>query len=149
MKIRLANLESDALSIMDGAKDFYKRTGVESLFPTDDQEFMKAISRIMVLEDLTILLAEQEKQVVGGIGILYAPFLWNPSITVGDELFWWTDRNAPFRTGIYLFDEAMKQIKEKGAIPIFRSMETSPKGVERLYHRRGLRRIETTHIGIP
>ena len=81
--------------------------------------------------------------------ILYAPFLWNPSITVGDELFWWTDRNAPFRTGIYLFDEAMKQIKEKGAIPMFRSMETSPKGVERLYHRRGLRRIETTHIGIP
>jgi len=148
MIIRPANLESDALSIMDGAKDFYKRTGVESLFPTDDQEFIKAISRIIVLDDLVILLAEHEKQVVGGIGILYAPFLWNPSVTVGDELFWWTDRNAPFRTGRNLIDEAMKHIKEKGAVPMFRSMETSPKGVERMYNRLGMRRIETTYIGI-
>ena len=141
--IRKANFDTDALSIVEGARDFADRTGMKSLFPKDDKAFTAAIGRIMTLEGMEILVAEHEKHIVGGIGILYAPFLWNPEILVGDELFWWTARDAPFRAGRHLIDEAMKHINEKGAIPMFRSLATSPDGVEKLYRRIGLSRVET------
>ena len=129
--IRPADLNTDALAIVDGARDFARRIRMDLLFPENNDEFISAIGRIMVLEGMEILLAEYEDKIVGGIGILYAPYLWNPARIVGDELFWWTAQDAPFRTGRYLIDEAMKCIDKKGAIPMFHSLETSPRGVEK------------------
>lgn len=102
----------------------------------------------MTLEGLEILLVEHENKIVGGIGILYAPYLWNPERLIGDELFWWSSEDSPFRTGRYLIDEAMKRIDKKGAIPMFRSLETSPKSVEKIYNRFGLSKVETAFTRI-
>ena len=143
MIIRSANVESDALSIIDGARAFSEITEFKELFPSDNNAFIAAIGRIMVLEGMEIILAEHETRIVGGIGILLAPFLWNPEILAADELFWWAYKNAPFRTGACLIDEAMKRIDKKGAIPMFRVLENSPKGVEKLYRRKGMKPIET------
>lgn len=146
MNIRPANIEKDALAIVDGAHDFVERAGLHSLFPSDEKEFIAVIGRVISLEGMVILLAEHEGKVVGGISILYAPYLWNPSRIVGDEIFWWTSKDAPLRTGIRLFEEAMKQIDEKKAIPVFKKLETSPKGVEKLYLRKGLFPAETAFM---
>lgn len=143
IKIRLADINTDALSIVDGARDFASRVAFRSLLPEDDQEFISAIGRIVTLECVEILVAEHESRVVGGIGISYIPFMWNPEKLVGEELFWWTSKNAPFRTGRMLIDEAMKRIDQKGAVPFFKSLETSPKGVARMYARMGLAPVET------
>ena len=144
ISIRPANLEADALSIIDGAHAFAESTEFKELFPDDYDEFTAAIGRIMTLEGMEILLAEHENRIVGGIGILYAPFLWNPKILVSDELFWWAYKHAPFRTGRRLAEEAMKRIEEKGAIPMFRLLENSPKGAEKFYRRHlGLKPVET------
>ena len=148
MIIRPADLNADALAIIDGARDFAKFTGMK-LFPTDDDEFVAAIGRIMTLEGFEVLLAEHEGRIVGGIGILYSPYLWNPSFVVGEELFWWAGKNAPFRTGKKLMDEAMKRIDEKGAIPIFQLLENSPKGAEKIYQHHGLSRVGTIYMRIP
>ena len=141
MIIRPANFETDALSITDGAREFSQQTSLASWFRND--EFIEDISKIMVLDNLEISVAEHEGKVVGGIGIVYVPFVWNQSILVGDELFWWTSGNAPFKTGTSLFDFAMKRITEKGARPMFRALDTSPKHVEKFYERRGLKKIES------
>ncbi len=146
--IRKADFNTDALAIVDGARDFASRTGLASLFPETEQEFDDAIGRIMVLDGLEILVAVDNGTIVGGIGILFVPYLWNPARLVGDELFWWTVKDAPFRAGRLLIDEAMKRITERKAIPMFRSLETSPKGVEKLYQRMGLRRVETAFAGV-
>ncbi len=145
MIIRPADLDKDALAIIDGAKDFAKFTGLD-LFPTGD-DFVKAVSRIITLEGFEILLAEHKDKIVGGIGILYVPYLWNPSVLLGDELFWWC-KNAPIKTGKKLLDEAMKNIDKKGAIPMFRSLENSPKSVEKTYRNYGMFPIETVYTRI-
>lgn len=141
INIRPANFDTDALSIIDGAREFSQQTSLASWF-RNGSEFVEDISKLMVLDNLEILVAEHEGKIVGGIGIVYVPFIWNHSILVGDELFWWT-KNAPFKTGTSLFDFAMKRIKEKGARPMFRALDTSPEHIEKFYERRGLMKIES------
>jgi hypothetical protein len=89
---------------------------------------------------------EHEGEIVAGIGIQYASLLWNPEILTANELFWWAKEDAPFRTGRLVIDEAMKRIDQRGAIPVFRALETSPKGVEKLYRKFGMVPIETTFM---
>lgn len=143
IKIRPADIENDALAIMDGARDFASRIALRHLLPQDDAAFIKAVGFIVSLDGMEILLAEHEGRVVGGIGILYVPYMWNNAILVADELFWWCSTEAPFRTARKLIDEAMQKIKERDAIPFFRSLTTSPLGVERLYKKIGFKPIET------
>lgn len=145
--IRAADLDKDALSIFDGAKDFASRISLNDLFPDNDADFLEALSRIVTLPGIEITLAEFDGKVVGGIGIAYAPYIWNPKKLAADELFWWTSLDAPFRTAWLLFDEAMTRIEEKQAIPMFRALEDSPQGVVKMYHRRGLRKAETLFVG--
>ena len=142
MKIRPANFDTDALAIINGAREFSQQTSLASWF-RNGPEFIEDISKIMVLDNLEISVAEHDGKIVGGIGIVYIPFIWNHSISVGDELFWWTDNSAPFKTGAALFDFAMKRIKEKGARPMFRALDTSPKHIEKFYERRGLKKTES------
>ena len=142
--IRPADLDTDALAIIEGARDFVERAGLHSVFPKSDQDFIAAVGRIVELPGMQILVAEQDKQIVGGVGVLYAPSLWNPAVLTGEELFWWTAVRAPFRTARCLFEAALKKIDEIGAMPRFHSLETSPHGVEKLYRRFGLIRTETS-----
>lgn len=140
--IRVADVDNDALGIMDGARDFASRVAFKSLLPPD-REFIDAVGRIIAMEGIEILVAEYKGEIVGGIGILYAPYTWNPKLTVADELFWWCHEKAPPRTGWSLIDRAMANIDERGAIPMFSALETSPPGVRKIYHRFGMKPIET------
>lgn len=143
--IRVADMKRDALAVIDGAKDFASRVSFGSLFPKGDK-FVEAVGNIVLMDGVEILVADHDGLVVGGIGIWYAPFMWNPSLLVGTELFWWAQKNAPFRTGRILFDETMKRIDERGALPMFRSLDTSPRGVAKLYQRNGLFPVETVFM---
>ena len=140
--IRLADFKRDALAIMDGARDFRSRVEFGSLFPPDT-EFVEAVSRIVILESVEILVAEYEGEIVGGIGILYGPYIWNPKRLVAEELFWWAAKTAPLRAGWKLIYQAMKNIDERNAIPMFSTLATSPQGVEKTYRRLGLKPVET------
>ena len=143
MKIRPADLENDALAIMNGARDFASRIALRHLLPEDDADFIKAVGHIVSLDGMEVLLAEHEGRVVGGIGILYVPYMWNSAILIADEVFFWSDKQAPFGAAHKLFVEAMRRIEEKKAIPMFRTLTTSPPGVERLYRSFNLFPAET------
>jgi hypothetical protein len=154
--IRVADIEEDALTILDGAKDCARRhkaheggPDIGLLFSNDDQPLIAALSQLVAHPGLEILIAEHEGRAVGGVGILYAPYVWNADLLTGDKLFWWTDENAPFRTAMLLIEEALERIEARGAMPIFRALKTDPKGVEKLYKRFGMVPVETTYMRLP
>lgn len=149
MIIRLADIESDALAILEGFKDFAERTYFRDLFPETDEGFTQAMSRIVALPDLEFLVADHEDEMVGALGLLYSPYLWNPAVLTATELFWWAKTDAPYRTGSMLINEAMARVEARGAIPVFRALESSPPGVVRKYEKLGMVPVETTYVRLP
>lgn len=142
MIIRKANIEKDALSIIEGAKDFAKRMDMGKLI-SGDEDFTDAVIKIVSSDGVEVFVAEHESKVVGSLGIAYIPYLWNPSIIIAEELFWWSAEDSPMKTGYKLLCKAMEEIEENNAIPVFTSLVTSHKGVEKMYLKFGLTPIET------
>jgi len=148
MIIRSADLIKDAMAIHKGAKDFAKFTGLP-LFPENESDFISAVGSIITLENVDIIVAEHENRVVGGIGLLFVPFTWNPAILIAQELFWWAFNNAPMMTWKNLLDEAMKRSEEKKAVPMFRALANSPDSVRKFYAHEGLTELETSFMRLP
>lgn len=146
MIIREADLEKDALAITEGAHKFAKKMALGDLIADD---FVVPFSRIATLDGVEIWVAEHNGKVVGGIGIYITPYIWNNDLLVADEVFWWVDEGAPFKAAILLFDEAMKRIDSVGAIPMFRALHNSSKGVINIYKKHKLLPIETVHVRLP
>jgi len=156
ISIRLADFKADALIIMEGARDCVRRhkehqgdLNIGSIFPDDDKVLIAALDKIVSFDGLEVLIAEDEKRVVGGIGVLYIPYLWNPELLSADQLFWWAVEDAPFRTEKILFDEAMRRIEERNAMPIIRVLKTSPKGLEKLCQKVSMVPVETMYMRLP
>jgi len=146
MIIRLADLEKDALAIVEGAKDFATRTPVNKLL--QGQNYIDAVTSIVTLDEFELIVAEHEGKVVGGIGLFYAPFLWNRDILIAEEHFWWTDKEAPFSTGMKLIKRAMENIDKRNAIPMFKTLSTSHKGVGKVYRKYGMEPVETLYMRV-
>lgn len=115
--------------------------------PDNDSDLSYAIGFVLNLPGMEVLLAERDGEVVGGIGLLFAPPLWNPKGLVMDELFWWAAEDAPQVAALRLIRTAMRMAKKRAAIPSFRSLSSSPPGVDRLYRVMGLRPVETVYMG--
>jgi len=141
--IRPADLEKDALAIVEGAKDFAERSPTKNLL---GDSFVAAVSKIVTLPGFEVLLAEHEGQVVGGIGIYYYPYIWNEDIFAAEEMFWWTLQGAPFKTGKTLLEKAMIMIKEKEAVPMFKALSSNRKGFDKTYRGFGMEPVETLYM---
>lgn len=146
MIIRLADFDTDALAIVEGAKDFISRVRFQEMMP-DDDKLTAAIGRIVTLPGMEITVAEHDGEIVGGLGMLYAPYLWNPDLLTAEELFWWAAPDAPKTAAMRLFRKVKADISAKGAVPVFRALETSPPGVAKVYERAGMTPIETIYMG--
>lgn len=147
--IRPADLEADALAIVDGARDFISRMDYREFLPAD-ADLAAAVGRILAMDQVETLVAEHEGRIVGGIGVLYAPHIWNPGLMAGEELFWWTARAAPAATALRLLRAARASARKRGAAMVtFKSLTSSPPGVDRVYRRMGLRPAETAYVGAP
>lgn len=145
MIIRPGDIEKDALVIMEGAKDFASRSVVS---PMLGDGFVEIVSNIVTLPDVEILLAEHNGRAVGGIAVLYVPYIWNPDVLTAEELFWWTIKEAPFGTGRDLINKIMLNIDERGAKPMFRSLISKRKGFYNTFKRFGMEPVETLHTRI-
>ena len=146
MICRLANYSRDALSILEGAQDFISRTPFIHLMPDNEQDLLNVLGRILTLENVEVMVVEHKRKVVAGLGFLFTPYHWNPKVLVADELFWWASKDAPFGAAYKLIYWSLNRVKDKGAIPIFHMLSTSPKGVDRIYRRLGLNPSETAYV---
>ena len=142
--VRLADVERDALAILDGAKDFIARMDFTEGLPEDDAGLIEAV-KALIAAGMEIAVTEHEGRIVGGIGMLPVPSAWNPKIAVDSERFWWTAPGAPPTTALALLRWAMGRGPKLKA---FVKLTSSPDGVTDVYRRLGLRKIEETWIGI-
>lgn len=147
MIIRPANLEFDHQDIIAGAKDFISRMDYTNFLPKTEEKLIFVINRILSLPGVEVTLAENNGAVVGGVGIFYGQHIWNPDILLADELFLWASKDAPKSTALRLLRSVMKDIKTRGALPAFKKLTSSPKGLESVYLLMGFRPVETLFMG--
>lgn len=145
INVRDADIEKDALAIMDAMRDFATRITFADMVAEGDA-LTEAVAAVIVAENTEILVTGDD-EITGCLGIGYTPFLWNHDRLIADEMFWWTASDAPYGTGYALYREALARIKQRGAVPAFRALSNSPAGVERLYLKSGLVPIETVFMG--
>ena len=129
------------MAIVEGAQDFVSRIHHRELV---EEDITEAVGRIVTLPGVEILVAE-EGEIVAGLGLMFVPSIWNQHVMTADELFFWASPDAPFRAAYRLFERAMERIDERGAIPFFRALSSSPKGVDRMYRKFGLQPFETAY----
>jgi len=147
MIIREVDPIAEALSVLEAAKDGAERSGLPHLFPRNEDDFIQAVGRIVTLPGMEILGAEENGKFVGGIGIMYIPYLWDPKRQLAEQIFWWTAKDAPFGTARKLVEEALRRMRHRGATPALRALEGTTGGIKRLYLKLGLKPIETLYIG--
>ena len=149
MKIRPIDIERDLEQTLAGMKDFISRMDYREFLPINNDSLISSLRRLLDLQVVTIMVADhEEKGIVGGIGMLYSPCVWNQDIIVGEELFWWVSKEAPKTTALRLLREVRLQARAIGCeFVTFKSLTSSPKGVDKLYRKMGLRPIETSYMG--
>jgi hypothetical protein len=145
IEVRDADMERDALAIMDAMRDFATRITFADMVATGDA-LTDAVAAVVTSENIELLVCG-EGELTGCLGIGYAPFMWNRDVVLGEEIFWWAAADAPFGTARALYTEARKRIEARGAVPVFRALANSPDGVNRLYCKTGLSLAETVYMG--
>lgn len=140
----------DLPAVIDGARMFAATVNAADILPAlDSPEFDAAVTRMVLLRGTSVILAEQNGDVVGGLGVLIAPYLWNPGKLSLEELFWWVRPGASPYAGGLLFRDALRRAKRAGVtIVSFGKLDTSPEGVDRVYRKAGLRPIQSTYVGV-
>jgi hypothetical protein len=95
-----------------------------------------------------VLLAEIDGVVLGGIGYLIGPYLWNRQEKAWEEMFFWAYPEAPYGTALHLLHAAHAEGKTAGAVMFtLHALHNSPKGVDRAYRRLGTQPVQTTYMG--
>lgn len=146
--IRRADIEADAAAIMDGARDFVSRIDYPECVAEGD-DLVEAVAKVVSLPGFECWVDERDGKIVGGIGLLFSPPVWKPRELGMSELFIWAAKDAPTTTFLRLMRCAEKRRREMGAAQRqFEQLPSSPPGIERIYRAMGLRRVQTTWIGV-
>ncbi len=148
MEIRQINLDTDVEETLRGMKDFISRMDYTEFLPDDDDELIYCLQKLLSLGCATVTVAEHEGRLVGGIGMIYSHCIWNSKIITGEELFWWCDPDAPKTTALRLLRSTRQQAQDIGcAFVTFKSLTSSPDGVDRVYRNFGMKPVEVSYMG--
>lgn len=148
LSVRPADKHADLHVILEGAYLFAHEAGMLPYLPDTPEGFGAAIGRILFLPAVEVLLAFEGDACVGGVGLNFSPFLWNPALLVGEELFLWVLPDAPKAAAFRLIRAAQQRMKERGVTKqVWASLPTSPKAISAVYQKMGLRLMQSTFIG--
>ncbi len=149
INIREVDLSSDLPMVIDGMKDFISRMDYHEFLPDTYEDLVEAFTLLVNLDPIEILVAEHDGDIVGGIGMIYTPCMWNPKVSTIEELFWWVSKDAPLSTALKLLRRVRSNAVAKGCkFIVFRSLTSSPKVLDKIYRKMGLRPIETSYMGV-
>jgi hypothetical protein len=150
--VRKASAErhADVKAIIASGKEFVSASGLLGGLHCDPEEVRRTLMVLLRNPDMSLLVADIDGYIAGGLGIYCAPWQWNLEILFCEEVFWWVRPDAPSRTAHKLFHAALAVVDEKRGEGVarvsFSCLETSPSGVARLYERNGLKKTMTTHM---
>ena len=149
INIRPVDLSSDLSMVIDGMQDFISRMDYHEFLPDTDEDLVEALTRLVSLECVEILAAEYEGSIVGGIGMVYAPCMWNLKVSTAEELFWWISKDAPLSTALRLLRHVCSNaVARECKFVVFKSLPSSPETLDKVYKRIGLKPVETSYMGI-
>lgn len=94
------------------------------------------------------LVAEVDGDILGMAAGVVSPVYFNAGHLSGEELFWWTDKDAPQLAGIRLLDALEKAARARGCQTFQMKSLARLNGdrMTQLYARRGYRASEQTFI---
>ncbi len=149
INIREVDLNSDLPMVIVGMKDFISRMDYHEFLPDTDEDLVEALTRLVDLDCVEILVAEHNGNIVGGIGMIYAPCMWNLSVSTAEELFWWVSKDAPLSTALRLLRYVNSNAVAKGCkFVVFKSLSSSPETLDKVYRRMGLKPVEISYMGV-
>lgn len=149
INIREVDLNFDMPMVIEGMKDCFSRMDYHEFLSGNDEDLVEAFTRLDNLDCVEILIAENKGSIIGGIGMIYAPCLWNLKVLTAEELFWWVSKDAPSSTALRLLRRVNSNVVAKGCkFIMFKSLSSSPRTLDKVYRRMGLRPIETTYMGV-
>lgn len=145
--IREADNEADLPAIISGAISFAAESGLAEFLPDNPEDFVSSVATILSLPSVVVLLAVEEDRVVGGLGMNFSPSLWNLKSVVAEELFFWTEPNAPRTAALRLLRAAEDTARDRKAdVLMMAALVTSPEKVGEVYIKRGLRPTQMTFM---
>ena len=135
---------SDLAKIVGMAERFYATTCYSNWAGFDpDTAFGLSVN---LLENHVLLVAEHEGEVVGMVGLVVAPFMFNANCRSAHEVVWWVNPEAQGAgIGRELLAAIEPACKEAGAQMIqMVMMANSPPQAQALYERFGYGHSETS-----
>ena len=149
INIRAIDLSSDLPMVINGMRDFISRMDYHEFLPDTYEDLVESLTRLISLDCTEILVAEHDGDIVGGIGMVYAPCMWNLKVFTAEELFWWVSKDAPLSTALRLLRHVNSNAVTRGCKLIsFKSLSSSPGTLDKVYRQMGLIPIETTYMGV-
>jgi hypothetical protein len=142
--------------ILEGARHFAREVDFAEFLPRpfEGPKFEAAVKRIVDLAPVHVLLCgvetEDRVRIMGGLGFLVSPFLWNPDRLCTEELFWWAHPQAPAGVGSRLILGYRQRAKElTGADGIWTAglLATSPDRIRKVYESLGMKLLQVTFGG--
>lgn len=145
MIVREADLEKDALALVDAAHNFTSRMVYTDFLPDTETGFIASFGNLLALDGMKTIVAEHDGEIVGMLGMFFSPHLWNNEKISAAEVFMWTAPEAPATTLLAMIRAVRKMAR--GAIVTFKSLESSPDNLDKVYNRLGLTKVETSYMG--
>ncbi len=139
MNIRLAE-DRDHNALADMAREFARHAGIDHL---TGENIGEIANNVFSLDSVFIYLAE-DREILGGIGVMVAPFIWNPELTEMTEIFFWVYPDASPFTALALLRRVLKDAAHVDMVT-FSRLETSPENLDTVYARLGFEIHETVY----
>lgn len=141
-------MPADIPMLLLGIRDFVSRMDYHDFLPSSEEELIGAVERLLGLDPVEIRVVEHDDIIVGGIGMLYAPSIWNSDALTAEELFFWVSPDAPSTTALRLIRDARVRARQQGCVILtFRSLASSPDKLAKFYRKIGLQPVETVYMG--
>ena len=136
--IRLAE-QKDLRRLIEMSERFYPFTtyAVRSKIPLDVEA--TAVLASSMIDAHVVFVAESGDNVIGMIGVILAPFMFNPAYTHSGEIIWWIEpEHAGEGLGRQLLRAAESRCRELGAHHLqMIDLECSPVQAEGLFRSEG------------
>lgn len=143
--IRDAEL-SDIRRLMEIGRCFETEANlVERKVPIDYDTLFDALK--FIINNGIFLVAENKDNIIGVVGGILSPQVFNRNHIVSTEVFWWVKEEFRGKVGLRLLGEFEKKSKINGATHIlFSTIGLNEKAMNRLYTKRGYGLLETHYI---
>lgn len=140
--------QSDVPLIAEMGRNFHQAAGWGDVAEYDPESISATLAAMIDSQDMILLVAEQDGEVVGMAGGAMSPLYFNHAHRIGQELFYWINPGSRNGIGKLLLDALEAAARECGCNSwvMVALDKVNPEATGRLYRMRGYRPAEHNWI---